>query len=113
MQQANDANLQGGTLIEKKELGPANNNYEGILVSREEFNEEDKTHYQGQMKKCIRPDKEVVWIKHGKGKQTWDTNAQYDGDWHEGKMQGRGKFIHSNGEIYDGEFVADKANGYG
>ncbi len=28
-------------------------------------------------------------------------------------MQGTGKFIHSNGEVYEGEFVNDKANGYG
>ena len=28
-------------------------------------------------------------------------------------MQGQGKFVHSNSEIYEGEFVGDKATGYG
>ena len=33
--------------------------------------------------------------------------------WHEGKMQGFGKFVHANQDVYEGEFVADKANGKG
>ena len=37
----------------------------------------------------------------------------YEGDWHEGMMQGQGKFAHANKDVYEGEFVADKANGYG
>ena len=28
-------------------------------------------------------------------------------------MHGSGKLIHANDEVYEGEFVDDKANGYG
>ena len=33
--------------------------------------------------------------------------------WNEGKMNGHGTFNHENGDVYTGEFIADKANGYG
>jgi len=28
-------------------------------------------------------------------------------------MQGKGKFTHTSGEVYEGEFVNDKPTGYG
>lgn len=45
--------------------------------------------------------------------QIWADGAQYEGGWHEGKMQGQGRYIHANQDVYEGEFVADKANGKG
>ena len=32
---------------------------------------------------------------------------QYDGQWLNGKMHGRGKFTWSNGEVFDGEWAHD------
>jgi len=29
-----------------------------------------------------------VYIKHGKGTQTWPDGAKYDGDWRNGKAEG-------------------------
>jgi len=37
----------------------------------------------------------------------------YEGDWKNGKMNGRGKITFSNGAIYDGDLVDDKYEGYG
>ena len=37
-----------------------------------------------------------IWVKHGKGIQQWNSGAIYEGYWHEGKMQGKGKFIHTS-----------------
>jgi membrane protein insertase Oxa1/YidC/SpoIIIJ len=33
--------------------------------------------------------------------------------WRENKANGRGKFWHADGDIYEGEWEDDKANGYG
>ncbi len=33
--------------------------------------------------------------------------------WAKGKASGKGKFTHVDGDIYDGEWKDDKANGYG
>lgn len=65
------------------------------------------------MKQIIGENNTRVWVKHGKGVQTWPDGGEYDGNWHEGKMQGFGKFVHANQDVYEGEFVADKANGKG
>lgn len=39
----------------------------------------------------------------------WVDGATYEGEWVLGRPHGRGKFIHTKGEIYDGEWRYDKA----
>ena len=43
----------------------------------------------------------------------WASGAQYQGEWKHNQMHGKGKLVHANHEIYEGDFVGDKANGYG
>ncbi len=45
--------------------------------------------------------------------QKWPDGAVYSGFWANNKAEGRGKFIHVNGDEYEGEWKDDKANGYG
>ena len=56
---------------------------------------------------------EKVYIKHGKGEQTWVDGAKYNGDWRNGMAEGQGTFYHANGDVYTGEFYQDRANGFG
>jgi len=37
----------------------------------------------------------------------------YDGDWRNGMAEGQGNFHHANGDVYQGEFYQDRANGFG
>ena len=30
---------------------------------------------------------------------------EYDGDWKDGKMNGKGKFLYPDGSFYEGEFL--------
>ena len=64
--------------------------------------------YTGQMKKV-----DGTYIKHGKGTQTWQDGAKYNGDWRSGMAEGEGVFYHANGDVYTGEFYQDRANGFG
>ena len=38
---------------------------------------------------------------------------KYDGEWVDGKMQGRGIYLYSDGSIYDGLWVTGKMQGKG
>ena len=73
---------------------------------------EDGSLYTGQMKRVIE-DGIGMLVSHGRGKQKWPDWAKYEGDWRNGKIEGRGTFYHENRDLYTGEFVNDKANGYG
>ena len=43
----------------------------------------------------------------------WPDGAQYLGMWNFGKAQGKGKFVHVEGDVYEGDWYHDKANGFG
>ena len=43
----------------------------------------------------------------------WKDGAKYEGEWLNGKANGRGTFYHINGDIYEGDFRDDRANGNG
>ena len=45
----------------------------------------------------------------GKGIYIWESNERYDGEWLKGKKNGKGIIYYKNGNIkYDGDFVNDK-----
>lgn len=61
--------------------------------------------YSGQMKRVFFDEGEFatnVMLPHGNGLQMWEDGSKYDGEWHEGKAEGRGVFTYSNGDIYVG-----------
>ena len=35
------------------------------------------------------------------------------GEWKDNRAHGQGKFIHVDGDIYEGKWINDKANGFG
>lgn len=82
------------------------------MLYLDNFYSPDGCQYKGQMKLIQNVDGNIL-AQHGKGLQSWPDGAIYDGFWHEGKMQGHGKFIHANKVVYEGEFVGNKANGIG
>lgn len=51
--------------------------------------------------------------RHGKGKQCWSDGSMYEGYWVHDKACGRGRLIHANGDVYEGEWKNDKAHGKG
>nr|GMD08878.1 phosphatidylinositol 4-phosphate 5-kinase 8 [Ipomoea batatas] len=52
-------------------------------------------------------------LPHGKGKYIWSDGSVYDGDWDEGKMTGKGRIIWSSGSTYEGDFSGNYLHGYG
>ena len=50
-------------------------------------------------------------IRHGKGTQVFPDGAQYVGEWMNNMVEGQGTFYHVNGDVFEGSFIADKANG--
>ena len=86
----------------------------------------DESIYTGQMRRilnsnaCSTPNQNSTLanttagfevIKHGVGIQIWKDGAKYEGEWINGKACGKGVFYHVNGDVYDGEFREDRANG--
>ena len=65
------------------------------------------------MKRILNQNGQQELVKHGKGMQVWQDGARYEGDWRNGMAQGKGKFNHANGDVYEGEFYCDRANGFG
>jgi hypothetical protein len=51
--------------------------------------------------------------RHGRGKQCWSDGSMYEGYWVLDKACGRGRLIHANGDVYEGEWKNDKAHGKG
>ncbi len=47
------------------------------------------------------------------GTETWPDGAKYEGDYVEGKKQGRGTFKWADGSCYSGEFYDNNIHGYG
>jgi hypothetical protein len=52
-------------------------------------------------------------IKNGHGKQMWPDGTSYVGHWQEDRMHGQGSIVYSNQDEYTGEFLNNKANGFG
>ena len=57
----------------------------------------------------------MLFFQDGFGVQVWPTGpyAQYEGEWHNGKMDGEGVLNFTNGDVYDGEFIRGSAHGQG
>ena len=47
------------------------------------------------------------------GTFTFSNGERYEGEFANGKFEGKGKYYYSNGDIYDGEWSNDKKNGIG
>jgi len=47
------------------------------------------------------------------GQQVWNDGSYYDGDYAFGKFNGRGRYYHKNGDMYEGEFKDNLAYGKG
>ena len=60
---------------------------------------------------CIR-DRVKDGLRHGVGKYVVD-DATYEGDWVDGKKEGKGKIIFKSGSIFEGYFKNDMKHGYG
>ncbi|KAF5740289.1 putative phosphatidylinositol-4-phosphate 5-kinase mRNA family protein [Tripterygium wilfordii] len=58
-------------------------------------------------------------VPHGSGKYLWTDGCMYEGDWRRGKASGKGKFSWPSGATYEGEFKSakmegsDRKHGYG
>ena len=52
-------------------------------------------------------------MRDGIGEIQWFDDSKYIGEWKQDKIEGKGKFIHPNGDYYDGEWQNSKANGKG
>ena len=57
-------------------------------------------------------DKEKYQVLHGKGEYVAPT-FRYNGEFRDGKKQGKGVYIWANGDKFDGEFANDQASGKG
>ena len=44
---------------------------------------------------------------------TWPDQSTYEGDFHQGKMDGQGKRTYANGNIHEGSYRDDKKHGPG
>ena len=49
----------------------------------------------------------------GFGQQRWPDGGKYEGEWANGKANGKGSFWHADGDIYEGSWRDDKAYGHG
>lgn len=51
--------------------------------------------------------------REGQGTQHWSDGSVYEGEWLVDKANGKGRLIHANGDVYEGEWENDRANGFG
>ncbi|XP_065875506.1 phosphatidylinositol 4-phosphate 5-kinase 1-like [Euphorbia lathyris] len=52
-------------------------------------------------------------VPHGKGKYLWSDGCMYEGDWERGRACGKGKFSWPSGATYEGHYKDGRMNGYG
>ncbi|KAI9097894.1 hypothetical protein K1719_025665 [Acacia pycnantha] len=52
-------------------------------------------------------------VPHGSGKYLWTDGCMYEGEWKKGKAAGKGKFSWPSGATYEGEFKAGRMEGFG
>jgi len=57
--------------------------------------------------------KETIQLNDPEGELIWKDGKRYKGSFIDGKMTGKGIFIHSDGEIYEGDFLNDLYHGKG
>lgn len=50
---------------------------------------------------------------HGSGKYVWSDGCMYEGEWRRGKPSGKGKFSWPSGATYEGEFRSGRIEGSG
>ncbi|KAJ4967036.1 hypothetical protein NE237_018885 [Protea cynaroides] len=55
----------------------------------------------------------VGHIPHGSGKYLWTDGCMYEGEWRRGKAAGKGKFSWPSGATYEGEFKTGRMDGVG
>lgn len=41
-------------------------------------------------------------LREGYGIQIWPDGARYEGSWKDDKAEGKGKFLHADGDIFEG-----------
>ncbi|KAH1126153.1 hypothetical protein GYH30_015263 [Glycine max] len=52
-------------------------------------------------------------VPHGTGKYLWSDGCMYEGEWKKGKACGKGRFSWPTGATYEGEFAAGRMQGHG
>ncbi|XP_022962490.1 phosphatidylinositol 4-phosphate 5-kinase 1-like [Cucurbita moschata] len=52
-------------------------------------------------------------VPHGLGKYLWTDGCMYEGEWKRGKASGKGKFSWPSGATYEGEFKSGRMEGIG
>lgn len=52
-------------------------------------------------------------MRDGKGTHSWPDGSYYKGEWLEDKANGFGKLEHAQGDFYEGQWKNDMANGEG
>lgn len=69
---------------------------------------------------CFNGPDAVFSSQHGRGVMTYSSDGggsavqeRYEGEWVDGKMQGRGTYQYSDGSVFDGGWVAGKMQGKG
>lgn len=63
----------------------------------------DGSVYTGEAKRDMKDGSEIM-VQHGTGTQTWTDGKKYEGDFRDGKLEGRGTLTHANGDYYIGEY---------
>ena len=91
-------NLQNG---QGQEIYNASSTFEGLFLNGNKINGK------------------FIWndvqndLFNGFGIYKWDKNKQYEGNWKNGKMNGKGKMLYSDGSFYEGDFVDNLRCGFG
>ncbi|CAO2833143.1 unnamed protein product [Amaranthus hypochondriacus] len=52
-------------------------------------------------------------VPHGNGKYLWSDGCMYEGEWKRGKATGKGRFSWPSGATYEGEFKGGRMEGFG
>ena len=52
-------------------------------------------------------------FEHGRGKKVWKNGSKYEGEFSNGKPNGKGVFNSPHGDTYEGNFKDSLANGFG
>lgn len=49
----------------------------------------------------------LLSFKYGCGRQYWQNGTFYEGYWVYNMFEGRGRLVHNDGNIYEGDFIND------